>query len=34
MAAKRARDNGEDDLIPWYKAQLKKEMEHYNNDHE
>ena len=34
MAAKRARDNGEDELIPWYKAQLKKEMEQYTNDHE
>ena len=34
MAAKRARDNGEDNLLPWYKSQLDKEMGKYKTDKE
>lgn len=34
MATKRARDNGEDNLLPWYKSQLDREMEKYKTDKE
>jgi hypothetical protein len=34
MAAKRARDSGEDHLLIGYKMSLQKEMERYKTDKE